>query len=119
MRRRKTNPIDDLEAFQLILALWLAAAVLIVAMSQPAHSHDVWADGSPVPAWVKTTCCGPQDVHMDPPAHHEEDGWHIDGIETVIPDSQVLPSQDGHFWAFYVDGVKSPQVYCFFAPMAF
>ena len=39
---------------------WIAALLLL---SSPACAHDRWADGSPVPAWVKAACCGPEDVH--------------------------------------------------------
>jgi hypothetical protein len=29
----------------------------------PTYAHDYWADGKPVPNWVKTSCCGPADAH--------------------------------------------------------
>ena len=54
------------------------------------------ADGSPVPAWVKAECCGPQDVHhlRAGQVHIEADGYHIDGIKTVVPMGRAIPSPD-------------------------
>jgi hypothetical protein len=34
-----------------------------LALFQTAHAHDHWGSGEQVPAWVKTECCGPNDVH--------------------------------------------------------
>lgn len=89
-------------------------------LSSPAYAHDQWADGSPVPPWVKAQCCGPQDVHhlKDSQVHKMADGYHIDGIKTVIPYDRVLPSMDGDYWAFWNPiGEPEPVVFCFFAPL--
>ena len=40
-----------------------AALIPLLALAGPAAAHDVWADGSPVPAWVKSSCCGPAAHH--------------------------------------------------------
>lgn len=85
-----------------------------------AHAHDRWADGSPVPDWVKGYCCGPADVHH---YHYDEikitpKGFVLPDYPDPIPIGKELPSQDGDYWAFFVtyaDGSKSA-IYCFFAP---
>lgn len=94
---------------------------MLYAFEHPAHAHDAWESGAPVPAWVKASCCGPEDVHHLQPeqVHAKADGYHIDGISTVVPYDKALPSQDGDYWAFYRPGVKDPWVFCFFAPVSF
>ena len=101
------------------------ALALITALLFPriVHAHDKWADGSPVPAWVKQYCCGPSDIH-----HYRYDEVKITAKGFVLPDyPKVIPaddklhvfkSEDGDYWAFfatYADGTKS-DVYCLFAP---
>ena len=86
----------------------------------PAVAHDQWADGSPIPDWVKASCCGPADAHKLTPeqVHHLDNGnWKVDGLQTEITSKQTIPSQDGNYWVFYRDPAGS--VYCFFAPLAF
>jgi hypothetical protein len=99
-----------------------------------ANAHDQWADGSAIPAWIKSSCCGPADAHHLRPDqvhrvsddYYTVDGYHGNGGK--IPVSQALPSQDGEYWIFYRDdGVQTlgseassqSGVYCFFVPMAF
>ena len=41
----------------------LALAASLAAFLTAAHAHDHWDNGEPVPAWVKTVCCGPNEVH--------------------------------------------------------
>jgi hypothetical protein len=106
-----------------LLILWLMLAILIFALtfaSRKAHAHDSWTDGSPVPAWVKSSCCGPEDVHhlTARQVQAKSDGWHVDGYRQVLAYGKELPSQDGDYWIFYrelPDGSQTP-VYCFFAP---
>ncbi len=81
---------------------------------------DEWSNGIPVPAWVKSSCCGPEDVHhlTAKQVHAMADGWHVEGYNQTIAYGRELPSQDGDYWVFYrdfFDGGQTP-VYCFFAP---
>lgn len=93
------------------------AACLALAMAAPARGHQQWANGEPVPAWVKSSCCGPDDAHLlrADRVHLRADGVHIDGINTVVPYERVLPSPDGRIWGFWnpAVGVDAP-VYCLF-----
>jgi len=99
------------------MRLWLTILALSVV---PAAAHDFWSNGEPVPAWVKSACCGPQDVHrLNPGAVHVmADGYHIDGLQTVIPLKSALPSMDGQYWGFWNPrGEPDPFIFCFFAPL--
>ena len=101
-------------------------SVLIFLISAPGFAapslaHDKWANGNPVPIWVKNSCCGPEDAHHLTPeqVHAMSDGWHVDGYRSVLPYGRELPSQDGEYWIFYKtypDGGQTP-AFCFFAPM--
>lgn len=97
----------------------LVAFVILMLAAREARAHDEWAPGMPVPAWVKSSCCGVAHAHMLQPAsvHARPDGWHIDGLLTVVPFDKTLPSEDGSFWAFYPIGAPKPPIYCFFAPL--
>jgi hypothetical protein len=45
------------------------------------------------------------------------DGYHIDGLKTVVPIARALPSPDGTYWGFWNPALEpNPTVYCFFAP---
>jgi hypothetical protein len=94
------------------------AAVLCVPVT--AYAHDQLADGSPVPTWIKKSCCGPQDYHALRPeqVHAMRDGWHVDGYYEVIPYGKELPSPDGTYAAFWYDHQDGTQssVFCFFVP---
>ena len=95
-------------------------AIAAIVISSLAHAHDRWANGEPVPAWVKAACCGPDDVHHLTPdqVHEMSDGWHVDGYPGVIPIGTEQPSPDGEYWIFYQtfqDGEVS-KVFCFFVP---
>lgn len=103
----------------------LFAAALICAA--PALAHDEWANGQPVPAWVKQACCGPADAHHlrpDQVIQHDDGYYTIEGVEgfpeTIRIGTQVaIPSQDGSYWLFFGPGYNGPNVYCFFAPLDF
>jgi hypothetical protein len=41
----------------------LALAASLAPFLTAAHAHDRWDNGEPVPPWVKTVCCGPNEVH--------------------------------------------------------
>lgn len=95
----------------------------ILMTARPCWSHDVWSDGEPVPAWVASVCCGPEDVHHLSPeqVHRETDGFRVDGYPFLISAKSLLPSQDGDWWIFYnrVEIDSFSRVYCFFGPMNF
>jgi hypothetical protein len=102
-----------------VAALGLLALHLL-ALAAPARAHDFWANGEPVPPWVKASCCGPQDVHHLRPGavHVMADGYHIDGLDTIVPIARALPSPDGSYWGFWNAGAEpKPVIFCFFAPV--
>jgi hypothetical protein len=97
----------------------LAAAVVLLLAPAAARAHTVWADGSPVPEWVRNACCGPSDVHHLLPnqVHLTPAGYRVDGIRALVPFAKTLPSEDGEYWIFYRDYDDGTQyVFCFFAP---
>lgn len=109
------------------IAAWIvfmAACVYGVSIGQgfinKARAHDVWANGEPVPAWVKSACCGPEDVHhlTRDQVHETPGGWRIDGYPNVIPMGTEQPSPDGEYWVFYrqFQSGEFSRVYCFFTP---
>ena len=99
------------------------AAFSLASATRPppqALAHDFWANGEPVPPWVKAQGCGPRDVHhlRAGAVHILADGYHIDGLKTVIPPGQALPSIDGRCWAFWNPvSEPNPVIFCFFAPL--
>jgi hypothetical protein len=122
---------------------FICVVASILAMVIPARSHDVWTDGSPVPDWIKSSCCGKADAHHLTPeqVHDMGDYYRIDGMTNDIPksfrgtpNSAILPSQDGDYWVFYKDTAEhdnynqyngskyhepaSESVYFFFVPVA-
>ncbi len=107
--------------------MWKAvvAAAALAMIAPPGEAHDKWADGSAIPSWVKSSCCGPQDAHHLTPdqVHRVKGGYRVDGYPDVIEDERVLPSQDGDYWIFYNQGDTAgapwfSRVYCFFIPMS-
>ena len=99
-------------------AMSLGFAMALAASA--ALAHDVWANGEAVPPWVKAECCGPEDVHhlTADQVHIRADGYHIDGLKTVVPIGRALPSPDGTYWAFWNPVTEpSPVIFCFFAPV--
>ena len=107
-------------------------AILGALVVLPACAHDQWANGAPVPDWVKASCCGPADAHhlTSDQVHRDGDYYRVDGFLRPIPIAVALPSQDGDYWIFYRDKDGAPGingggsggqsgVYCFFVPMAF
>ena len=99
--------------------LVLAACILAAGITN-ARAHDQWANGDPVPEWVKRSCCGPDDVHhlRRDQVHETADGWRVDGYPDLIPIDRAQPSVDGDYWIFYAtfsDG-KVSRVFCFFTP---
>ena len=102
----------------------LTSMALLFGAPHSVRAHTTWADGLPIPDWVTKTCCGPSDAHhlRFDQVHRIRDGYLIDGYPGKIYDAQVLPSEDGEYWAFYSEfndtkGVKAfTSVFCFFAP---
>ena len=98
-----------------VAGLWLLPMCL-----RPAMAHDRWADGGPVPAWVKAQCCGVSDAHHLTPdqVHVTPGGYKLDGYARVISEDRLLPSPDGSWWVFYrtYDDGSQSTVYCFFGP---
>lgn len=101
----------------ILLIVWGFVHVLSLPR---ASAHDRWADGSAVPSWVKTFCCGPEDVH-----HYAYDEVKVTPDGVVLPDyhkpvplSRALPSQDGDYWAFFATHANGEQseIYCLFVP---
>lgn len=95
-----------------------AAVALLLLAVVPARAHDKWANGDPVPEWVKSSCCSQAHAHHldESVIHDQSDGIHVDGYSYVIPYEKVLPSPDGSAWLFYSvqpDGTQN-QPYCFF-----
>ena len=70
----------------------IAIICAALALAAPASAHDFWTNGEPVPPGVKALCCGPEDVHRLKPSavHIMADGFHIDGIKTVVPISRAF-----------------------------
>ena len=106
--------------------------ILAALVALPACAHDQWANGAPIPDWVKASCCGPADAHhlTSDQVHRDGDYYRVDGFLRPIPIAVALPSQDGDYWIFYRDKDGAPGingggsggqsgVYCFFVPMAF
>jgi hypothetical protein len=104
----------------LVVAVVLVALAFLLALVFPAHAHDKWADGTAVPAWVKSACCGPNDVHMDPHLTRTDTGYIVDGhAKHEVPFRSVLPSADGHVCAFCNPLLgEDGYIYCLFIPMS-
>ena len=104
----------------------LATLILVIVGTSSSQAHQTWGNGLPVPEWVSKSCCGPADAHRLTPdqVRRVEHGYMIQGYPRIIYDAQVLPSEDGEYWAFYsafkdADGVDAfTSVYCFFVPSA-
>lgn len=107
------------------VGLVVGMGAALVWVGGRAHAHDEWADGSPVPAWVKAACCGPEDVHHLRPeqVHLTSKGWQVEGYPDLIPIGKELPSPDGGYWIFYKrtetsTGPYFSSVFCFFTPFS-
>ena len=78
-------------------------AILGTLAAFPACAHDQWANGAPIPSWVKDSCCGPADAHhlTSDQVHRYGDYYRVDGFRRPIPIALALPSQDGDYWIFF------------------
>jgi hypothetical protein len=101
----------------------ITALAVALALFRPAHPHDRWDNGEPVPTWVKTECCGPKDAHRlrpDQVSRNAAGDYVVDIYPDPIPAHIALPSQDGDYWLFfYNDYVYYGTVRCFFVPSLF
>jgi hypothetical protein len=105
----------------------LCLAIVLNACFAPsrtnAYAHERSNNGEQVPAWVKTACCGPNDVHHLRPEQIRRNAagdYVVDIYPWPIPAHIALPSQDGDYWLFFYEdfGVYG-RVRCFFAPALF
>ncbi len=100
-----------------IAALWSAATEV--------QAHEKWADGTIVPAWVKSACCGPQDVHVidsdDVTGPNKQGFYHVKDIDTLVPSDRVYDSLDGVTYVFYAPYLTAANrhVYCLFLSRGF
>ncbi len=107
------------------IALNLAARAVVVAMllgATKAHSHDHWANGAPIPSWVKQRCCNGDEavdlggVGIVHPL--SKDGvvvaYKVDGFNDPVQAARTFPSQDGEVWAF----LHNMTIWCLFVPCA-
>ena len=106
-----------------IIAGGVLALAIALSLFRTAHAHDRWDNGEPVPAWVKTVCCGPNDVHHLRPEQVRRNAagdYEVDIYPFPIPARMALPSQDGEYWLFfYKDYGLDGMVRCFFVPTLF
>jgi hypothetical protein len=105
------------------LCLAIALNACFAPSRTNAHAHEHWNNGEQVPAWVKTACCGPNDVHHLRPEQIRRNtagDYVVDIYPWPIPAHIALPSQDGDYWLFFYEdfGVYG-RVRCFFAPALF
>lgn len=96
---------------------FIAGLVGVALAGLPAFAHDQWANGEPIPSWVRASCCGPADAHVLSTGDYwiDRDGFHLKAVDMVVPLDKILPSQDGRVWAFYANTVgRNATVYCVF-----
>lgn len=95
------------------------AAALILAHMWTA------ADGAVHDArWIEEhhpDCCGRYDCEVVQPPHIQftPAGWRVNGFQTIVPQEQVRPSQDGKPWVCEVLGgfeVGERVIRCLFLP---
>jgi hypothetical protein len=74
----------------------VALAASLAPFLTAANAHEYWANGEPIPAWVKTECCGPKDAHHlrpDQVRRNEAGDYVVDIYPDPIPAGMALPSQ--------------------------
>jgi hypothetical protein len=115
--------------------------LLLLSATIPTNAHDQWANGDPIPAWIKSHCCNGEEAHnltkemgvterdvkareggamivvpgSDPTTRYIY--YRVKGFNNEVVAAQVFPSQDGNIWAFYAQG-GPPQasIWCLFVP---
>jgi hypothetical protein len=90
------------------------------------RAHDQWANGKPIPDWVKQTCCAEGYQTIDDRRVHRlmgrdpvTDKWgllgyQVDGFYNVVPVERRFDSEDGLTWIFYGLGYEPRHIYCLF-----
>lgn len=101
----------------LIYALAILAPTCVFA-------HDIGCDGKPVPANIKSSCCGAADAHLINDSNLQPDinGSYIvtiDGIRRLATADHVLPSPDGCYWVFYSNSWIDSPIWCLLIPFNF
>lgn len=90
--------------------LRLALLALLALVSTKVLAHDKWANGDPIPEWVKKACCNGNEAHDlgeggDKVHVRLKDGevvaYNVDGFNNQVDPTKVHPSEDNHTWAFY------------------
>jgi hypothetical protein len=114
---------EALQGAQRVSCSFIALAAGLALFPGAAHAHDRWDNGEPVPAWVKTECCGPKDAHHlrpDQVRRNADGDYVVDIYPDPIPAHIALPSQDGDYWLFfYNDYGFYGSARCFFVPALF
>jgi hypothetical protein len=90
---------------RLILALPAALSLLLTAM----NAHDYSDNGAQVPAWVKTVCCGPNDVHRVRPEQIRRNAtgdYVVDIYPFPIPARMALPSPRRRLLVVFLRGLR-------------
>jgi hypothetical protein len=103
-----------------LYALWIATLATMIGLTGfgigHAWPHDFWANGDPVPGWIKSACCGQAEAHVLGSDEYSIDsrGFHVRGIAKAFPMNEILPSQDGKVWAFYNNAGENAVIHCVF-----
>ena len=112
----------------------LMCLIGMLSVTTSASAHDQWANGKPIPDWVKRACCvedyqtiDERRVHrvIGPDAMTQEWGllgYRVDGFHNLVPVDRRFDSEDGLTWIFY--GIPNsddlgmsdmkPAIYCLF-----
>jgi len=80
----------------------------------------MWANGQPIPEWVKNLCCNGNEAHMLDESAVSQDAqghYHVQGYNNVPRDDHVFASMDGHVWMFVsIFGAPNAAIWCLFIP---
>jgi hypothetical protein len=112
----RRTPLLPWWPYVLWLATFLALLGLCLWSGSRACAHDAWSNGEKIPNWIKSACCGQAEAHVLGSGEYMigPDGFHVIGIDTPFPISQILPSQDGKVWAFYNNTGQNAVIHCVF-----
>ena len=73
-----------------VRAIFIVVFSLALAYACGAHAHDVWADGSTIPPWVKSMCCGPADAHRDDLIDRIDGKTYVRGLENPVDEEKIF-----------------------------
>lgn len=121
----------------------LVLLAILALVSTKVLAHETWANGDPIPEWVKKACCNGHEAHDlgeggDMVHVVLKDGeivaYTVDGFNNRIEAKKVHPSEDNHTWVFYGGSgyeddhhhvappppgdVSNFSLYCLFVPCA-